>query len=241
MCSRCTARGAVCVYPNTLSEVAADEIPSHGFEITQERDRSSGDNAAAAHQSILNNRTSADAFAFAKYDTQSRSLATPVSVAASYTPVTPNSECSGSTRYASGSIQRRDQIQTYGASPNTNKVIDSSEESSEVITPENDIAQIRERWLYPFVDQSPARYAVMYHSMCYICRIFRTYPRMMARNNQLPPIIHPSQLTTGTIPLPLANCFTLTRMWEGGAKGTGDLVQETISREMTRLFNEVRS
>lgn len=105
----------------------------------------------------------------------------------------------------------------------------------------DDAAAAQDRWLYPYIGHPPARYSVMKQSMSYLCRIFRTYPKIMARREQLPPFIHPAQLAGGNIPLPLANCFALSRMW-GGRKEEdqdGDIIKNTIQHEMKRLFSEV--
>lgn len=96
---------------------------------------------------------------------------------------------------------------------------------------------VRDRWLYPYLDHSPARYAVMQHSMMFLCRAFRTYPRMMSRKGNVLPFMHPAQVS-GPLPLPLANCFTLSRMWEG-RNGDGGLMEEIVCRELNKLFNEV--
>ncbi|KAH6682460.1 hypothetical protein B0J14DRAFT_573639 [Halenospora varia] len=105
----------------------------------------------------------------------------------------------------------------------------------------HDINAIRDRWLYPYVEGSPAQHAVVGHSVFFLCRVLRTYPRMMARrgiSRCLPPMIHPHQVIEGQTPLPLANCFTLTRMWKDAGETGWALVEETIKREMERLFHE---
>jgi hypothetical protein len=72
-----------------------------------------------------------------------------------------------------------------------------------------------------------------------ILRVLRTWPRMMAKGFQLPPMFHPALNTSEDLPVPLANCFTLTRMWDGQCKDSADIVQATIEQEMNRLLNEV--
>jgi hypothetical protein len=74
-----------------------------------------------------------------------------------------------------------------------------------------------------------------------ISRVLRTYPTMMARQEQLPPYIHFWQIKQKPIPIPLANCFALTRMWQEKVSETDDLVMETIHHEMDRLLGEVRT
>lgn len=103
----------------------------------------------------------------------------------------------------------------------------------------DNVEALRERWLYPFLEDSPAKIAIRQHSMEFLCRVLRTYPRMMARSENVPPIIHPMQVSAEDMALPLANCFALAKMWEGSAQPAGELVKQTIQREMERLFNEV--
>lgn len=104
----------------------------------------------------------------------------------------------------------------------------------------DDASAIRDRWLYPFVANAPADLTVPRHTEEFICRCIRTWPKMMARREQVPPFIHPTQVTLGNIELPLKNCFTLAKMWEGSNEPGSDLIEQTIKRETERLLNEVR-
>lgn len=64
---------------------------------------------------------------------------------------------------------------------------------------------------------------------------------MMGKEIQLPPIIHPSQLSGEQKQMQLSNCFTLAKMWYGQCPGATDIVQETVKREMQELINTVSS
>lgn len=149
-------------------------------------------------------------------------------------PITPNSTCAGSpcdSQFLESAGNNPPLFDGY--TPHVSGPV------SESAAPISDIASIRDRWLYPYLDDSPARYAVMAHSMTFLCRVFRTYPRMTSRRNQLPPFMHPAQISKN-VPLPLANCFTLSRMWEGRSViSDGDLMEATVGRELDRLFTEV--
>ncbi|OAX82862.1 hypothetical protein ACJ72_02791 [Emergomyces africanus] len=75
------------------------------------------------------------------------------------------------------------------------------------------------------------------HSMEAILRVTRAWPRMIAKGIQLPPIIHPSQLSDDNIATPLANCFALVKMWDG-QRGRGiDIVQQTVKREFQAIIS----
>ena len=77
--------------------------------------------------------------------------------------------------------------------------------------------------------------------LSFISRIFRTYPRMMAGREQLPPFIHTAQTTQSNMTAPLSNCFAIARMWESSVQevGCGDIVESSIRREMKKHFSEV--
>jgi hypothetical protein len=75
--------------------------------------------------------------------------------------------------------------------------------------------------------------------MYFIIRVLKSWPRGMAVHHtaHLPPIIHRLQLADG-LPAPLANCFTLAKMWADRTEGSGELVQSTILHEVRRLLRE---
>ncbi|CZS98510.1 uncharacterized protein RAG0_07216 [Rhynchosporium agropyri] len=74
-------------------------------------------------------------------------------------------------------------------------------------------------------------------SMETLLRALRTWPRILRKGFQLPPMFHHSvSRTSTTVSLPLANCCTLVEMWEGQFSGTNVLVQETIMIEIKTLF-----
>ena len=79
------------------------------------------------------------------------------------------------------------------------------------------------------------------HSMELILRILRTWPRMLAKEIQTPPMIHPSQLSEPVKTGILSNCITLVKMWYGQCSGATEIVQDTVKREMQELINTVGS
>lgn len=79
------------------------------------------------------------------------------------------------------------------------------------------------------------------HAMHFVIRVLKSWPRMMATHDPgliLPPVIHRAQLEYG-MPKPLANCYTLVKMWAGQAVGSRELVQTTILLEVRRLLSDV--
>jgi hypothetical protein len=77
------------------------------------------------------------------------------------------------------------------------------------------------------------------HSMEVLLRIFRTWPRMMAKGIRVPPLIHSTQVPGIAESTSLANCFTLVKMWDGQCLGTIDIVKETLKKEMQSLLETV--
>ena len=63
---------------------------------------------------------------------------------------------------------------------------------------------------------------------------------MMAKDVQLPPMIHPLQLSEHLKSGTLSNCITLAKMWYGQCSGAAEIVQDTVKREMQELINTVR-
>lgn len=103
-----------------------------------------------------------------------------------------------------------------------------------------DSASIRNRWLQSFLPSSSQRAKVLQpHTVQYLSCVFRSYSRQLLRPGCYPPFIHPLQMVDGKIPLPLANCFSLIRMWVTREPGSDILIAETVKNEMQRLFDEV--
>lgn len=110
------------------------------------------------------------------------------------------------------------------------------------LVPGVDCTRIRNHWLetlLPLPLQTPKELSP--HMMQYLSRILKSYPKMMARKGNLPPIVHFVQLRDEKLPVALANCASLVLMWEGRASGSEAIILETMKREMDRLFKEVLS
>ena len=71
-------------------------------------------------------------------------------------------------------------------------------------------------------------------------QILRAYSKMLVQKDQLPAVIHPWQMSAKPVPLPLANCVTLARMWQDHAEGAERLIIDSIRHEVGRLLDEVR-
>ncbi|KAL4964258.1 uncharacterized protein BDV14DRAFT_201036 [Aspergillus stella-maris] len=77
------------------------------------------------------------------------------------------------------------------------------------------------------------------HSLEFSFRVLRTWPRMMARDLDPPPLFHLTQLVPERMATPLANCFAIVKMWQGHwGIAAGGLVHDTTVRELYRKFTE---
>jgi hypothetical protein len=83
--------------------------------------------------------------------------------------------------------------------------------------------------------------ALLHHSMEFIFRVLRSWPRMLAEEFQTPPLIHHTQIADSKrLPKPLANCFTLVKMWHGRCQGSDEMVHRLIENEVNTLLTKVR-
>jgi hypothetical protein len=86
----------------------------------------------------------------------------------------------------------------------------------------------------------PNSLALARHSMELIFRVLKSWPKMLAEEFQLPPLFHSTQITPSRpLPVPLAKCITLTKMWHGQCEGAEQMVRETILEELDSVVNQV--
>ncbi|KAK9242967.1 hypothetical protein V1506DRAFT_570300 [Lipomyces tetrasporus] len=106
-----------------------------------------------------------------------------------------------------------------------------------------DSSQIRNRWMESFLPSPSQRPKILQeYTVQYLSCVLRTYPKCMLRPSGLPPIIHPLQFAGDQVmPLPLANCYSLVRLWYGRASGSESIVTTTVKQEMERLLQEYQS
>lgn len=102
------------------------------------------------------------------------------------------------------------------------------------------VTELRHQELLNGTSGQPELHAATRHTMHFIIRVLKSWPRMMATPDLalLPPMIHNVQFEHGT-PTPLANCSTLVKMWAEHVEGSSRLVHTSISQEVQRLFHEV--
>ncbi|KAK4061454.1 hypothetical protein Trihar35433_9781 [Trichoderma harzianum] len=111
--------------------------------------------------------------------------------------------------------------------------------NSELIAPELVISNYRRRLLLNETRRTPNTDPVARHTMHFVIRVLKSWPRMMGSHltSQLPPMIHRLQLADG-IPIPLANCCTLAKMWIMHSEESRALVQRTVHNEVRRLLRD---
>ncbi|KAK2760402.1 hypothetical protein FQN54_002472 [Arachnomyces sp. PD_36] len=109
--------------------------------------------------------------------------------------------------------------------------------------PGDDSSRIMESILNQYPLDQPTespKVALAKHSMELIFRVMRTWPRMLAEEFQLPPLIHPTQRSAKELPLPLANCITLTKMWGGQCEGSELMVRNAVLKEVDDILDKFR-
>ncbi|KAI1422016.1 hypothetical protein F5Y12DRAFT_765194 [Xylaria sp. FL1777] len=82
------------------------------------------------------------------------------------------------------------------------------------------------------------------HSAQTLFRAFRSWPRMLAKGVQLPPIIHPLQFCAGDVgvggeikmPRFIGRCVTLCKMWVGQAEDSGQVVECAVRGEAETIL-----
>ncbi|KAI5918106.1 hypothetical protein F4810DRAFT_604810 [Camillea tinctor] len=96
---------------------------------------------------------------------------------------------------------------------------------------------VPETWLLELAAQPavPDPPELVNHSAQTVLRVFRSWPRMLARGIQLPPIIHFLQFREGA-PRPLANCITLCKMWAGQAPDSSQIVEDAVRQEVESVL-----
>ena len=108
--------------------------------------------------------------------------------------------------------------------------------TTSVISPEMTVG---DDWILPLLPLADTTPPLVRHSMEVLLRVLRTWPRILAKEFELPPMIHTSQISRGIIPQPLANCFALCKMWAGQYDGASEIVKDTVLKEMKFLFDRV--
>ncbi|KAL2060520.1 hypothetical protein VTL71DRAFT_9161, partial [Oculimacula yallundae] len=104
--------------------------------------------------------------------------------------------------------------------------------------PKDKLSQIRDRWINPSLEPPSRTVPAQAVSAGFMTHVLKCYPKMMARDGSLPPIIHRSQSTSRTIQL--VNCEAWAKIWENrtGIDEAGLL--NTMQVEFDRLFIEHR-
>lgn len=127
--------------------------------------------------------------------------------------------------------------------PTTDSLIgrgfESAQDSSES-TPRSLDFRVDDWFLF---NPSPSSFAppLAKHSMETLLRVIRTWPSMLAKELQTPPILHSSHVCAETRLKPLANCTTITKMWAGQSTGASEIVRQTVLQELRTLLGQVRS
>jgi hypothetical protein len=82
----------------------------------------------------------------------------------------------------------------------------------------------------------PSTDSLARHAMFFVIRVLRSWTRMIAATHTsiFPPMIHHLQLKHG-LPVRLASCYTLIKMWDDNKAAVSDL----MIQEIKTIFHEV--
>jgi len=109
----------------------------------------------------------------------------------------------------------------------------------EEIPPKDKLSQIRDRWINPLFQPPNKTLFVHGTSAGFMTHVLKCYPKMMARDGSVPPIIHRLQLTSSAAPIPLVNCLAWTKIWEHRTGNGEAALLYGIQGEFDRLYKDV--
>lgn len=109
----------------------------------------------------------------------------------------------------------------------------------EEIPPKDKLSQIRDRWINPLSQPLSRTLSVHGTSAGFMTHVLKCYPKMMARDGSVPPIIHRLQLTSRTAPVPLVNCLAWTKIWEHRTGNGEAALLNGMQGEFDRLYKDV--
>jgi len=107
------------------------------------------------------------------------------------------------------------------------------------IPPEDGLPQIRERWINPLFQPPCKTLSVHETSAGFMTQVLKCYPKMMARDGSVPPIIHRLQLMGRNDPIPLVNCLAWTKIWQHRAGNGEAALLHGMQAEFDRLYEDV--
>lgn len=88
-------------------------------------------------------------------------------------------------------------------------------------------------------DQGPRESTspIVKHTMNTLLRVMKTWPKMLAKGFQTPPMIHFSHLDPDNLLPSLASCITVARMWVNQSEGASEIIRRTVIRELQVISN----
>lgn len=162
-CTRCTDRNVPCKYARSRSQGRGEQTSLQRSSTPISRDSASplnedleGDVVPSVSPKVI--------FEDQRWQTSPQSIV-------DRTPDTPNSVSVLETLQVSFAIRpeaRQDTSESLIS--NAADTIFTNAHSSTAAPPSNNITQIRDRWLYPYIEKSPEKHAVMKQSMSFLCR-----------------------------------------------------------------------
>ncbi|KUJ19387.1 uncharacterized protein LY89DRAFT_731786 [Mollisia scopiformis] len=100
------------------------------------------------------------------------------------------------------------------------------------------LSRIRDRWINPSFKPPSRILQVHGASAAFLTHVLKCYPKMMARDGSVPPMIHRLQLTSRTAFVPLVNCLAWTKIWEHRTGSDEAVLLNAMQGELEKLYQE---
>jgi hypothetical protein len=153
----------------------------------------------------------------------------------------------GSTAFATAEFLspvsgQASEILPIGPEPDATPTVDTGLDFDNIdLMPMRDAEEIRDRWLHTYLfsatGEVPKLFSVF--TVQFVTCVLRSYSGRLIEDNDLPPFIHPLQLSNKPIPGTMANCISLVRMWMNRVAGSEGMILSTVKQEMETISRGV--
>ena len=153
----------------------------------------------------------------------------------------------GSTAFATAEFLspisgQASEILPIGPEPEATPTVDTGLDFDNIdLVPMTDAEEIRDRWLRTYLFSATGEVPKLFSlfTVQFVTCVLRSYPGRLIEDNDLPPFIHPLQLSNKPMPGTMANCISLVRMWMNRVAGSEGMILSTVKQEMETISRGV--
>ncbi|KAJ6135947.1 hypothetical protein N7512_001107 [Penicillium capsulatum] len=130
------------------------------------------------------------------------------------------------------------EILPIGPEPKATPTVDTGLDFDNIdLVPMTDAEEIRDRWLRTYLFSATGEVPKLFSlfTVQFVTCVLRSYPGRLIENHDLPPFIHPLQLSNKPMPGTMANCISLVRMWMNRVAGSEGMILSTVKQEMETI------